>query len=261
MKRKPLNLWDFVIFVLSLILIFLIIYNFIKSIYYRMEYIPRNSINVSPITGERISTFSENLSPIEVTYSSTENAKFLAGISEADIIYEYLGNDDRSIYKAIFYTKQPIEKYPVSQMNVLSLKSIPKFTFKDIVDIQSKYTDQADYIFVNHTINNSSNFIYKDGSYRHFKNEIEDKDPSNDKPIIISNIIIQYIQEDVENVSKEIRGNGKGVLFCGGKIININWENHNSPIKITDEEGNPISLMRGNTWWILLKEPGSVVYK
>lgn len=226
-----------------------------------MEYIPRNSVNVSPITGERTSAFSENISPIEVTYSSTENTRFLSGLSEADIIYEYLGNDDKSIYKAIFYTKQPSKKYPVAQIDTLSLKSIPKFTFKDIVDIQSEYSKEANYIFVNHTINNSSNFIYKDGFYSHFKNEIEDKDLSTDKPIIISNIIVQYIQEDVDNVSTEIKRNGKGVLFCGGRIINIKWENNNTPIKITDENGNPVFLMRGNTWWILLKEPGSVVYK
>ena len=54
---------------------------------------------------------------------------------------------------------------------------------------------------------------------------------------------------------------GTGLLFSGGKAQNIKWtRKKDSQIKITDSNGDPISLLSGPTWWIFINKDCSVAY-
>jgi hypothetical protein len=48
----------------------------------------------------------------------------------------------------------------------------------------------------------------------------------------------------------ETTGSGKGYFITGGKAVKIKWskESRSSQTKYTDEQGNPITLNRGQTW-------------
>lgn len=259
--KKEKTIYDYIAYTLFGILIFIILFNFFKIIYHKMTYIPPNSINVSPITGERIEpVYNSEKTPVEVTYIYTENLKEASGLSDANIIYEYLDGSNSLVRKAIFYDKVPKNNYPVNNIDNISLSSLPKFKFLDTLDVKD-FPQSAKYIFVNFNNDISSNFIFEDGLYYHFQNTFKNIDKESNKQISVSNIIVQYVDKKESYLSKDITGSGEGVLFCGGKIIKIKWNKDSNPIKITDEKGNPVSIIRGNTWWILLKNDNSVIYK
>lgn len=254
------SLWDYIIYILVIIFIIIVFYSFFKMIKYKINYIPQNSINVSPLTGERIQdVYKENHLPVELTYVNKGNEENLCGLSNANIIYEYANNGE-IIYKAIYYDKIPPKTSSSTKTNDISISSLPKLNFIDIVDLK-KESENAEYIFVDLLKNMCSNFVYKDGLYYHFKNSKEDLDLYNNKQLSTSNIIVQFVDENITNVSKDIEGSGKGLLFYGGKTMKIKWDKHSKPIRITDEKGEDVSLIRGNTWWILAPKNSSVVYK
>lgn len=258
MYKKIINyLFYIIIFVLILIMIF----TFAKVLHKEINYVPKNSINVSPITGERLEAVYQNVkNPMEVTYMNSNETDGFAGMGDADIVYEYM-NGETMIYKAIFYNKMPEKKFPITHMDNINLDALPKFNFLDMIDLSLENRKNATVLFISFSPEFYSNFVYEDGLYYHFKNNVKDTDENTNKPISISNIIIQLVDESSPYLSKDIDGKGDGLLFCGGKVMNIKWNKESKPIKITDEQGNDVSLLRGKTWWIIVKKNTSVVYK
>lgn len=256
--QNALNLF---IYILSIILSCLICYIAVTILITAKTYVPKNSIYVSPLTGERVKPALVNSSPYEVTYTTSENTVSLNGISHADIIYEYLDTVGTPYYKALFTKNPPIKSNPIVSIESIPFNLLPKLNFMDEFDLPKDFTRSAGSIFVALNYNLFSNFIYEDDSYHHYRDTYKDIDNLTSKPIAVSNVVIQFVKEDIKITSPQITGTGKGLLFRGGKVIDIKWDKEkNKPIKVLDENGNPISLIRGKTWWIIIHENSSVAY-
>ncbi|MDP4088058.1 MAG: DUF3048 C-terminal domain-containing protein, partial [Bacillota bacterium] len=185
----------------------------------------------------------------------------LSGINNADLIFEYLAESGKPEYTAIFHDKIPAKTSPIKQLGDISIKKLPSFSFCRSSQKTYESKRAANYIFITLNYDISSNFIYENGFYKHFKDTAMDFDTSNAAPVLVSNIIIQFTDnyEGMENVSQ--LGMGKGLLFCGGKIIDIHWQNDgSSPIKVEDENGNPVQLQNGSTWWVIINKNCPVAY-
>lgn len=163
-------------------------------------------------------------------------------------------------YKGIFNKNTDLKETEV--LNILSNKSsyIDNLQFDKKIPIL--YKKNATAIFVNFDMLSSSNFIYQNGDYYHFKNKIKDIDSCNNKSIKVSNVIVQYINEkNIENSIDNISGKGTGILFSYGKASYINWlKSKDNPIQLTDTKGNFLSLISGPTWYIIINKTSSVVY-
>ena len=220
---------------------------------------PDINSKVSPLTGRTLA--SNRNQPMQVTYSPNSTQEFLSGISNADLIFEYLNKDGKLSYNAIFYDNPPYRTKPITTITNISMKNLPNFSFSS--SINKLYSDKkkANYIFVTLSYNVFSNFIYEDNHYIHYRDSITDIDYANQQPVSISNIIVQYVKntKGIENISAKSRG--KGMLFCGGKVVEIEWSNDgNSPLKLVDENENPITLVEGNTWWLIVNDKCPVAF-
>ncbi|MBU5591781.1 DUF3048 C-terminal domain-containing protein [Clostridium sp. MSJ-4] len=250
------SIFNYIIATLCTILIIMIIYIGYQHIKFKKNYIPHNSINVSPITGERLSdVYNNNELPVEVTYIDVYENGSISGISKADIVYEFLNEDYKVNYKAIFYNFFPSNNYPISSICKVQLEALPKFKFKDIIDVEKSSKD-AQYIFANFNNLHSSNFVYKDGVYEHFLDTSPHIDNLNNEIVKSTNVIVQFVNNDSSGDTS-----GKGLLFLGGKVIEIEWKKDKGKIKLNDLNGNEISIIKGNTWWIITDKNNSIVYK
>jgi hypothetical protein len=249
------------IYTLSIVLSCLVCYIAFKTLLTAKNYVPENSIHVSPLTGERIKPAFINNTPFEVTYTTSENTVSLDGISNAEIIYEYLDKSRVPYYKALFEKNPPIKSNPIVSIDSIQNRLLPKLNFIDSIDLPKDFTRSAGSIFVSLSYNLFSNFIYEDDTYHHYRDTYKDIDKSTSKEVAVSNVVIQFVKANIEISSPQVSGNGKGLLFRGGKVIDIKWDRQKSqPIKVIDEEGNPVSLIRGKTWWIIIHENSSVAY-
>lgn len=195
-----------------------------------------------------------------VTYSPKPEDTFISGLTEADLIYEYLDKNNKITYQAIFYDNVPKKVSPILSMKKVSLSSLPKLNFieKSIYSNQSK---NINFIYVTLDYDKLTNFIYEDGYYIHYKGNFKDLDKSNFLPINISNIIIQMVNS-TENIKEiDVYGNGKGLLFSQGKVTDIKWsKDKNDAIKLTDNNNKDISLLKGKTWWLIVNDTASIAY-
>lgn len=217
-------------------------------------------VSVSTITGERLRSSLAGKGSKEVTYAITDSTQALSGISNADIVYEYMDVNGKIYYKALFHDKIPEKSYPVIKINNVNEKDLPKLNFIDDIDFSSDYTKPGKTIFVNLSYNIFSNFICEDNKYVHYRESLKDIDKVTSKSVSVSNIIIQFTNDNDIDPSK-VEGSGKGLLFCGGKVMDIKWDKEKkNPIKLTDDLGNPVNLLRGHTWWLILKDSIALTY-
>jgi hypothetical protein len=220
-----------------------------------------NSLNISPITGERLRPVIASRNPTEVIYSISKEEDSLNGISNADIIYEFIDTNGKLYYKALFHENVPKKTHPIVSINSKSYKALPKLNFLDYIDLPKDYTRSANSIYVTFNYNLFSNFLYDKDQYIHFRDSEKDIDKSNSKPIGVSNVVVQFAGSNCNKHPENINGYGHGLLFCGGKAIDIKWEKNNkNPLKLLDESGNPLSLLRGKTWWIVVKDNSFIAY-
>lgn len=253
--------FSIVIYLLSSILVLILsifIYRIITHISY--VYTP-NQICISKYTGERISNpYVENHSKI-ATYINTSKDVPLIGLSSADVVLEFLSSSSGITYKAIF---NQVAAKNIS--GVVSLKDyynsyLPKFNFSNNIAIAGTALKSATNIFVTFNEGSSSNFLYQNGEYCHYRGLAIDKD--NDSPVKLSNIVIQFIHGSITNddTLASSENSGTGFFFSRGTVQNIKWNKKLSfPIKINDENGRELSLMPGTTWWIFIDKDCSVAY-
>ena len=256
---------NFHLIVLLLSLIFILEIVYIRSMFSKESlYIFSLSTNtankmVSDITDRKPKSNKTQASII--SYSPSSNDEWLSGINNADYIFEYVNSEGLLAYDTIFYSKEPYKPRPISSSKKVSINDIPKFTFSnDLNKIYSK-NQKATYIFI--TMNDTifSNFVYENGNYTHFKNTKTDIDALDYKPILVSNVIVQYTDNHKGLANLYELGHGKGILFSGERAIDIEWENHgNSPIKIKDTRGNEVTLVEGKVWWIILNKNCHLTY-
>lgn len=254
---KKSNLVNNIILILSSLCCILIIFISYRLIIYNK--IP--NIDISPYTGEilRNKNNKEFKNAIEVVYKLNEMTDNTGGLSKADIILQYVDSQNKLIYKGIYLDEIPKKIQSSSGKKLMDISYLPKFNFLDSQDIKLKKSKKANNIFIDFNEFFSSNFLYKEGQYYHHNPSKEHIDAYYNAPIHVSNIIIQIVNS---KSNKEFPiGSGNGLLFSGGKAIDIEWnKNLDSPIKIQDKNGKDISLIRGSTWWIILDENSSVVY-
>lgn len=213
----------------------------------------------SPLTGTPLDSSKRNA--VKVIYSPKDIYEPLYGINNADLVFECIDNKGLSEYNAIYYENIPEKPNPIKKIEITPLNKLPSFSFS--YDMQGIETTKksATYIFITLSEDIFSNFIYENGYYKHFKDTYMDIDSCGSQPVLVSNVIIQYTgnNEGIKNISN--LGVGKGLLFSAGKIIDIEWSNDgNSPIKVEDENGNPILLHTGKTWWVIINENCPVAY-
>ena len=249
------------IYILVIILSGMICFIALRTMSLAKARIPRNSVFVSPVTGERVTSVSTGIKPIEVTYIPVKSSTALNGISNAALIYEYIDKTGKPCYKALFHDKAPGKSSSMTSIESTSDRHLPKFNFIELKNLPKDYIRPARSVFVNLGNTVFSNFLYENGQYYHYRDTFKDIDKAASKQVAVSNIIVQFIGEGIKVDSPYIEGSGKALLFSGGRVIDIKWDkNKNKPIKVVDEEGKPISLLKGSTWWILTPENSSVAY-
>lgn len=211
---------------------------------------------------------SMSVPPSKIVFYQSKNGQISSnGLSQADYIFEYLNPNGSIYYQAIFEKEVP--KNITSTENHNSIFLIPEFNYKPIDNLPLNFTKSAASIFI--TFNSllssssslvSSNFIYSNYKYYHYKDKSKDIDGLNNTPVCVSNIIVQISNVPVtEDNLNNINGNGSGYLFTGGKGLEIKWHKEDSnPIKILDSNNNPVFLTKGSTWWIIIDKDSSIVF-
>jgi hypothetical protein len=253
--------FSIVIYLLSTILVLILsifIYRIIRHISY--VYVP-DEIAISTFTGERISSPSVDNSSKIATYTNTSNGGPLIGLSSADVVLEFLSRSSGITYKAIFNQAAAKNISSIVDLKDYSNSYLPKFIFSNNIEIDETHGKSATNIFVTFNEGSSSNFLYHDGEYVHYRGTEIDKD--NASPVKLANVVVQFIHGNITNddTLTSSENYGTGLLFCSGIAQNINWSKKlNSPIEINDENGRELSLMTGSTWWIFIDVDSSVAY-
>lgn len=217
------------------------------------------SVCISPLTGERIKK-THKLK--QATYINTNDSPDFKGLSDANIIFEYPNKKHGTFYKAIFHDNVSQNLQSTIDLNENCIDYLPKFNFTEAINLPST-SKKASILFAN-VGNIISSFIYEDGVYYHFKNNVKQIDPNNNNYVTVSNIIVQLANiSSLENINlSTLTGTGEGYLFHGGKVIDIKWNRQkDNPIEITDDNGNKVSLVKGSTWWIITDKYSSIIYK
>lgn len=80
-------------------------------------------------------------------------------------------------------------------------------------------------------------------------------DTLTNKPITVKNLIVLKMLGEVNAI-----GGGEALLYKDGTVQTIRWEqtDFESRIKLTDAEGNSVSLNRGDSWFSVIPGTGSV---
>ncbi|MBW9157537.1 DUF3048 domain-containing protein [Clostridium tagluense] len=253
--------FSIVIYLLIAILI-LILSIFIYRIITHISYVHvNNEIAISKYTGERIdNSYSKKSSKI-ATYINTSNGAPLIGLSSADVVLEFLSNSSGITYKAIFNQDAAKNISGTVILKDYSNSYLPKFNFSNNIAIADINSRNAINIFITFNEGSSSNFLYQNGEYYHYRGLNIDKD--NISPVKFSNVIVQFIHGTIisDETLTSSENQGTGLLFCAGVAQDIKWSRKkSSPIKINDKEGREVSLMPGPTWWIFIDKDCSVAY-
>lgn len=195
---------------------------------------------------------------VQVIYKLDNINEPVNGISKADLILEYINSQNKLVYKALYFNEK-FTKNTISD-NCLEVKNfkIPKFNFNNNKSINLK-GNTANFVYINLNDYFSSNFIFKNNYYYHYKPKTKHMDNANKEPVKVSNIIVQIVnkKDDKEN----IKGTGDGFLFSNGKVKDIRWnKTMDSPVKITDKHNNDVKLTKGTTWWVILDDRSLISY-
>lgn len=242
---------NFLIYLLTFILIAFIATDFYKYISKNSNKThPRNSISVSPLTGQRIQEVTTSNALLEVEYSS-KRLKDLSYIDEADILYEtYLRTTNTLMHRGVFYNKKIIPSNSIEAIKTLDLSSLPKLEFMDSLELNKyNFKTDCDTIFIEYSKTVSSSFTYNGEDYVHYTDSSVDKHPITNKPLAFSNVLVQYISKEPDEYKKNltVKGDGEGILFSKGKRQQVYW--HDNSFFLEDKK-TPLTLSKGNTFWI-----------
>lgn len=249
------------IFVLLMLLISSSAYIVKKYLFPTAPYVFNSDPPKSIFTGELLSNKIYNARL--ATYFPAENSYTLCGISDADILFEFINSKGKLSYNAIFHDHLPVKISPVAEIKDGYPKSMPKFNFSEDANQINNLSKSAQSIFVTLNSTLTSNFVFSEGKYYHYRDILKEIDKNNNEHVAVSNIIIQFVEKSsLVNGIDSVNGEGTGLLFMNGKGIEIRWNRKgDNPIKITDENLSDISLLPGHIWWIIMDDANSVTYK
>ncbi len=222
---------------------------------------PHKQVSLSKYTGERIHSSYSTHMPKVATYINANHSSSIKGLSSADMVFEFLSSSSGVTYKAIYSHKAAENVSSSINLKDYSDSYLPSLNFVDSAEITNPSTKAATSIFITFNEDTSSNFLYENGEYHHYKGLCIDKDDNT--TVKLSNVIVQFIQDDIisdESLTSS-KNYGTGLLFCAGKVQHIKWTREkDSEIKITDQKGGNVLLMTGRTWWVLINKDCSVAY-
>ncbi|MGL4741500.1 MAG: hypothetical protein ACRC41_11960 [Sarcina sp.] len=231
-------------YILAVILAVLIIYTFF--LYRRLNvgtFPPKNSLEVSPLSGQSLMTINNDGTIFNVAYNGS-NIFELYKIYDNEIVYEIFDKKTNTLsYKAA--TTNPIGSHKsITYLDSDNSDNFPTLSFNNYSkDKEFNLENSSADIFLEYDENNATSFIYTNGRYKYI-NSITQESEHNDTgyALTFSNIVIQLI--DSENKNK-----GEGILFTAGKNQHFSFENNNFTFK---ESKKPLTLNKGNTIWIPL---------
>jgi len=258
MTKKHYSILIYLLTTILVLTLSIFIYRIITHISYVNVH---DEVTVSKYTGQRIYNpgFDESLKI--ATYINTNKEGPLIGLSSADVVLEFLSNSNGITYKAIFNGATARNISSSVSLKDYTNSYIPKFNFSNNISLTGINARKATNIFVTFNEGSSSNFLYNNGEYYHYRGLNIDKD--NDSPVKLSNVVVQFIHGNVTNdeTLSCFQNQGTGLLFCDGMAQNIKWSKKvNSAVKIVGEKGGEVSLMPGPTWWIFIDVDSSVAY-
>lgn len=264
LKKNYIEVFNYVIYFLLTIFIILCLYTTYKSISYKRYYrVPQgNVIDVSPLTGEKIQPVINNTPANEVTYSEIQNIEELHYLSTADIIYESYNEDSQiPVYKAIFFGNKPLKSNNIKSIKNVPLNSLAELSFTSSPSsLPEYYNKNAEIIFLEFNTKDSSSFVFEEGSYYHIRDRVKDIDRISNKPLSVSNVIIQYIKEEASSQSGNTPSSGNAIICSDGKFTKATWSNNGKDAtKLLDLSGDSIKLKNGKSWWITIKEDTTVI--
>ena len=253
--------FSIIIYLLSAILVLILsifVYRIITHISYSNL---SDKITISKYTGERINNSYSTKSAKVATYINTNNELSIQGLSSADVVLEFLSNSYGITYKAIF--NQEAAKNVSSEIKLKEYpnSSLPEFNFSNSIKTTNIKGSSAKSIFITFNDNSSSNFLYDNEEYSHYRGLRIDED--NNTPVKFSNVIVQFISGNIisDETLTSSENNGTGLLFSGGVAQDIKWtRKKDSQINMIGENGSEVSLMPGSTWWIFIDKDSSVAY-
>lgn len=239
MNIETLNkITKIIIYTLIIFLISLILYNLflvLNKSYYSNE-IPKNSIQVSPISGEKISSVVNMNNIYRINFKNLPIDK-IPSILNASIVYDhYDEKDDITSYSALFLDSDFTLDNSMLTVSSIMLKDIPIVSFIDSSKLKDySYINPIDSILITNSNNSFSNFFYYHGYYHHFTKSIEDTDQISNKHIEYNNIVI-----DVSSIKEN-----KLYVFSGGLFKEFNKD-------------ETLYLSNGKTFWCILNKNSSI---
>jgi len=204
--------------------------------------IPKNSVRVSPLSGEIIQNVTSDPPLLQVNYEYKDISK-LYKVNTADIVVEEFSPYSDSLnYTGIFYSKNISLNESISSISHISVNSLPTINFIDYLDLNKYlFSNKINTLLISYTPDLCTNLIYKDNVYYYYPHKVQDINSFSNEPITFKNIII-----DPDYLSKKVH---TGLLFSGGKSQKL--EIYNQNIKMINlSKDLPFSLLRGNTLWI-----------
>ncbi|WP_028309217.1 DUF3048 domain-containing protein [Desulfitibacter alkalitolerans] len=137
--------------------------------------------------------------------------------------------------------------------------------FKNWVFVDTPEKEPA-YTEISFRYNSSNRVTYKwdmnKKAYMRFLNDKLYDDRESGEQVYTNNIIIQYaghrnLQTELQHIWVDVVGKGEAEYFLGGQYYQGTWEKKSmtEPTIYYDQQGQPISLVRGKTWIQILR-PG-----
>ncbi len=204
-----------------------------------------------------ITVHNQNINKNTLELYDLENR--LDDLKRANFIFLYRNNTGNLIFKLLSDKNDSLKIHPLlDNSNSLSL-TLSEFNYTTQESIIGLYNNMAKHLTLNFDNNHFILFSYDNNHYT--LNNINDKSMNNQlKDVSIDNILITFYQsENLQTLSKH---SGTGLLFTGGRIVDIEWSKKDSePIKIVDEKGKPISLIEGKVCWILADNSLKIDFK
>ncbi|MFM2184458.1 MAG: hypothetical protein RIS55_106 [Actinomycetota bacterium] len=104
-----------------------------------------------------------------------------------------------------------------------------------------------------------SHWVYNGTNFARTQDGIAHKDSESGLQTTATNVVVLNVQIDRQygNVPKTtLVGSGTGWVFSKGKQVAVKWSkaSQTAPIVLTDADGAPVKLIRGNTWVELLPQ-------
>ena len=245
MKKFNFSIFSFIKYLIFFILAILSIYlMLITKGLIEKPYPPKNSIEVSPLSGKSITTATHMDIIYNVKYNDS-NIFELYRIYDNEIVFE-IYDKKTDLLKYTASSIQDIGSHPT--INYLGSDDIVDFPNLSFINYSSdnhyNFESSTSDVFLEYSEETATSFIYTAGQYKYINSisqQAEHVDTGHG--LTFSNILIQFIDEKDKTF-------GEGILFTNGSSKEVVWKN--SLYMCKDTHG-PLTLNKGNTIWIPLK--------